>query len=215
MNICQWESCVESGCHGLLTVDQNKNTSTIQSVVCNCFNSTKRSFYVNMWQWRKHGYHFILGLNRQSAEWRAAGKSCPKMKTSAGKVLATVFWDAQGILFIDYLEKGRTINSEYHMALLVHLKEEITKKMATNKEEKSALSPRQCTMSKVDCNDGKNYMNCTSNCFCTHPNLQIWPSATTGCLQTSKEWSRERDLASVRSDIRNWSVFWGQRQIIL
>ena len=31
------------------------------------------------------------------------------------------FWDAQDILFIDYLEKGRTINSE----LLVHLKEGI------------------------------------------------------------------------------------------
>ena len=50
------------------------------------------------------------------------------MQTSAGKVLASVFWDVQGILFIDYLEKERTINSEYYIALLVHLKEEITKK---------------------------------------------------------------------------------------
>ena len=45
------------------------------------------------------------------------------MQTSAGKVLASVFWDAQGILFIDYLEKGRTINSEYYIALMVCLKE--------------------------------------------------------------------------------------------
>jgi len=28
---------------------------------------------------------------------------------SAGKVMASVFWDAEGILFIDYLEKGKTI----------------------------------------------------------------------------------------------------------
>ena len=28
-------------------------------------------------------------------------------------------------------------------------------KTATNEEEKSALSPRQCTMLQVDCNDGK------------------------------------------------------------
>ena len=49
------------------------------------------------------------------------------MQTSAGKVLASVFWDAQGILFIDYLEKRRTINNEYYIALSVHLKEEIAK----------------------------------------------------------------------------------------
>jgi hypothetical protein len=29
--------------------------------------------------------------------------------SSAGKVMASVFWDAEGILFIDYLEKGKTI----------------------------------------------------------------------------------------------------------
>ena len=82
-------------------------------------------------------------------------ESCPKqpkMQTSAGKVLASVFWDAQGILFIDYLEKRRIINSKY-ITLLVCLKEEIGKKIATNEE--SGLSPRQCTVSQVDCNDGK------------------------------------------------------------
>ena len=44
------------------------------------------------------------------------------MQTSAGKVLTSVFWDVQGILSINYHEKGRTINSEYYIALLVHLK---------------------------------------------------------------------------------------------
>ena len=51
-----------------------------------------------------------------------------KDATSAGKVLADVFWDAQGILFIDYLEKGRTISREYFITLLVRSKEEISKK---------------------------------------------------------------------------------------
>ena len=41
--------------------------------------------------------------------------------------LPKVFWDARGILFMDYLEKGRTINSEYFLALLVSLKEKIAK----------------------------------------------------------------------------------------
>ena len=38
-----------------VTVNQNDNASTIQNIVCNCFNATKRSFRVNMWQWMKHG----------------------------------------------------------------------------------------------------------------------------------------------------------------
>ena len=71
------------------------------------------------------------------------------MQTSVGKVLASIFWNAQGILFIGCLE-----NSEYYIELLVHLKEEFTKKMATNEEEKSALSPRQYTVSQVNRNDG-------------------------------------------------------------
>ena len=89
--------------------------------------------------------HFTSESNWQSAEWTAADESCPKqpkMHTSAGKVLASIFWDAHSILFIDYLEKERTINSEYYITLLVHLKEEI----AANEEEKYALSPSQCTM---------------------------------------------------------------------
>ena len=47
---------------------------------------------------------------------------------SVVKILTSVFLDAHGILFIDYLEKGETTNSKYYIALLVHLKEEIAKK---------------------------------------------------------------------------------------
>ena len=59
-----------------------------------------------------------------------------KMQISAGKVLVSVFWDAHGILFIDYLEKGRNINSEYYIALLVSLKKEIAKKRPQMKKKK-------------------------------------------------------------------------------
>ena len=55
---------------------------------------------------------------------------------SADKVLASVFWDAHGILFIDYLEKGRTINSEYYMALLVRSEEKIAEKRPQIMEKK-------------------------------------------------------------------------------
>lgn len=42
--------------------------------------------------------------------------------------MASVFWDAKGIIFTDYLEKGKTINSEYYIQLLIKLREEIAVK---------------------------------------------------------------------------------------
>jgi hypothetical protein len=58
---------------------------------------------------------------------------------SAGKVMASVFWDARGIIFIDYLEKGQTINSEYYISLLERLSEEIKKKWLHLKKKKSSV----------------------------------------------------------------------------
>ena len=42
--------------------------------------------------------------------------------------MASVFWDMQGILLIDFLPKGQTINSDYYIALLDRLKDAIKKK---------------------------------------------------------------------------------------
>jgi hypothetical protein len=42
---------------------------------------------------------------------------------SAGKVMASVFWDAEGILYIDYLEKDKAITGEYYSNLLTRLDE--------------------------------------------------------------------------------------------
>jgi hypothetical protein len=49
----------------------------------------------------------ITHQNPNSSEnWTEAGCSAPEKTRwvpSAGKVMASVFWDAEGILFIDYL----------------------------------------------------------------------------------------------------------------
>jgi histone-lysine N-methyltransferase SETMAR len=42
--------------------------------------------------------------------------------------MASVFWDAEGILFIDYLEIGKTITREYYSNLLTRLDEKIREK---------------------------------------------------------------------------------------
>jgi histone-lysine N-methyltransferase SETMAR len=42
--------------------------------------------------------------------------------------MASVFWDAEGNLFIDYLQKGKTITGEYYSNLLTRLDEQIHEK---------------------------------------------------------------------------------------
>jgi hypothetical protein len=59
--------------------------------------------------------HYTPQSNRQSAEWTESDEPNPKRgktQQTAGKVMASVFWDVRDIIFIDYLEKGQTINSK-------------------------------------------------------------------------------------------------------
>ena len=41
-----------------------------------------------------------------------------KTQPSAGKVMATVFWDAQGVIMLDFLAKKSTITGAYYANLL-------------------------------------------------------------------------------------------------
>jgi len=54
-----------------------------------------------------------------------------------GKMMATVFWDARGIIHIDYLPK-QTINGDYYAVLLNHYNI-LKKKMSPFSEEESIL----------------------------------------------------------------------------
>jgi hypothetical protein len=45
------------------------------------------------------------------------------VQISAGKVLASIFWDQDGIFLINHLPKGKTINAEYYSSLMVQLKD--------------------------------------------------------------------------------------------
>jgi len=60
------------------------------------------------------------------------------VQKSAGKVLASIFSDQDGILFIDCLRKGQTINAEYYSFLLVQLKD-ILKEKRSGKFTKEVL----------------------------------------------------------------------------
>ena len=60
-------------------------------------------------------HHFDPESKMQSMQWKHPGSPPPKefkRVSSAGNVMASVFWDSQGVIIIDYLEQGRTINGE-------------------------------------------------------------------------------------------------------
>lgn len=64
----------------------------------------------------------------QSSVWKTCDEPTPvKAMTapSAGKQMATVFWDKEGILLIEWLPRGATINSNYYIQVLQKLREAI------------------------------------------------------------------------------------------
>ena len=200
----------------LLTVKQKQQWVKNSEHCLQLFQCNKKEFlckYVTMDETWIH--HFTPESNRQSAECSAAGEShpnWPKTQTSAGKFLASVFWDVQGILFIDYLEKGRIINSDHYIVLLVRLKEEITNKWPQMKE-KSALSPRQCTKSQVNLNNDKTTR--IALLIASAPPLfsRSGPQQLLAVCRSQKNATGKEIWLLQRSDIITWGVFWGQREI--
>jgi len=76
-------------------------------------------------------YHYNPETKQQSMEWHHSGSPRPKkfqVQKSARKFLASIFWDQDGILLIDYLPKGQTINAEYYSSLLVQPKDILKEK---------------------------------------------------------------------------------------
>ena len=65
--------------------------------------------------------HYYEPENKaQSLQSVGLGSPRPKFKTqpSAGKVMATVFWDAQGVIMLDFLAKKSKITGAYYANLL-------------------------------------------------------------------------------------------------
>ncbi|UYV60613.1 hypothetical protein LAZ67_1001665 [Cordylochernes scorpioides] len=76
-------------------------------------------------------HYFTPEAKQQSMQWRPSASPPPKKaKTvpSAGKVMVSVFWDSGGVLLLDLLNKGQTINDNYYANLVKQLREAIKEK---------------------------------------------------------------------------------------
>lgn len=68
---------------------------------------------------------------QESMQWIKKGERPPKkfkVEKSASKIMATIFWDSEGILLIDYLPKGTTMNGQYYANLLGQAREAVVQK---------------------------------------------------------------------------------------
>lgn len=86
-------------------------------------------------------HHYDPETKRQSMQWKHVNSPHPKkfcVQKSAGKVMATVFWDAEGIIMVDYLEKGKTVSGEYYALLLGQLRDRL-KEIRRGKVTKGVL----------------------------------------------------------------------------
>lgn len=76
--------------------------------------------------------HYVTPeTKQQSKQWKHCGSPPPKkarVALSANKVMASVFWDSEGILLVDYLMKGHTVTGEYYSNLLWQLRDNIKEK---------------------------------------------------------------------------------------
>ncbi|GBP16807.1 hypothetical protein EVAR_13193_1 [Eumeta japonica] len=68
---------------------------------------------------------------QESMQWTKKGERPPKkfkVQKSASKLMATIFWDSEDVLLINYLPKGTTMNGQYYTNLLAQAREAVVQK---------------------------------------------------------------------------------------
>lgn len=116
----------------LLSAENKRTRHTVSQDCLDLFRSDPQDFlgrFITMDETWVH--HYTPESKVQSKQWKRSGSPPPKKAKailSAKKVMASVFWDCKGVIMVDYLEKGKTINADYYCTLLQRLREEIKTK---------------------------------------------------------------------------------------
>ena len=79
-------------------------------------------------------HHFEPESKRASMEWHHPTSPCSKKfksQQSAGKVMVAVFWYSVGVILVDFMSKGATINSDVYINTLKKLKARIQRVQPT------------------------------------------------------------------------------------
>jgi len=126
-------------------------------------------------------YHYDPETKQQSLEWWHSGSHRPKnsqCKNPLEKFSPRFFWDQDGILLIDNLPKGQTINAEYCSSLLLQLKD-FLKEKRRGKVTKGDLFLHDNAPAHRALATQKKLTYLGLQCLDHPPILRIWPRLTT------------------------------------
>lgn len=116
----------------LLTVDQKRERVKLSVQNLELFEADPEGFaarFITMDETWVH--HFEPEYKQQSMQWKHPFSPTPRkarVVPSAGKVMASIFWDAKGVLLMDFLRKGETVTGMYYSSLLGKLRVAIKEK---------------------------------------------------------------------------------------
>ena len=96
--------------------------ASVYSTLLKRFRSKEDDFLSHLVTVDETWVHYYEPENKAQSR-QSVGPGCPrpkkfKMQPSVGKVMATVFWDAQGVSMLDFLAKNSTITGAYYANLL-------------------------------------------------------------------------------------------------
>lgn len=97
-------------------------------------------------------FHWDPPTKQESMQWLHKGSPPPKKaktQASAGKLMATIFWDNEGILWIEYMQKGSTINADVYKETIQNVKVAIRQKRPSNVAQKTLLLHDNCRVHKA------------------------------------------------------------------
>ena len=116
----------------MLTEDQKKSRHDISKYLLSLYEDDPEEFMHRfVTQDETLVNHFDLDATKQGMKWKLIGSPTPKKfkrVSSAGKVMASIFWDSQGVIMVDYLAEGHMINGVYYAEELRWLHQEIVNK---------------------------------------------------------------------------------------
>ena len=101
----------------LLTQDQKRIRVEMSEEYLTRFQKNQQNFCTSLWPQMKHGALLYPRDKTQWKQWKHVDSPPPKKAKeirSAGKIMASVLWDAKGILLIDYLTTGQIIMEQYY-----------------------------------------------------------------------------------------------------
>ena len=145
----------------LLTPEQNSTRCTVSMGNLALFEANEDNFLARFITMDKTWvHHYQPETKEQSKRWKHTSFPTPKkakVVRSAGKVMAFVFWDYQGVILIEYLQKGHTVTGQTALFWTTEAsKESNQRKKAKKAHKRNPLPPRQCTSSHLHVCHGNN-----------------------------------------------------------